>query len=118
MKIFACNVPTARWPLDCDLRRKRVGLQARVARIPYANIGMVKLPENVSDDQAILLSDIFPTGWFGADIADIKDGDTVAVFGCGPVGQFAIASAKLMGAGRVIATRTALPWPAVRARKS
>jgi threonine dehydrogenase-like Zn-dependent dehydrogenase len=79
------------------------GLQAEKARIPYANIGMVKLPDEVSDDQAILLSDIFPTGWFGADIAEIEDGDTVAVFGCGPVGQFAIASAKLMGAGRVIA---------------
>jgi threonine dehydrogenase-like Zn-dependent dehydrogenase len=79
------------------------GLQAEKARIPYANVGMVKLPDEVSDDQAILLSDIFPTGWFGADIAEIEDGDTVAVFGCGPVGQFAIASAKLMGAGRVIA---------------
>lgn len=79
------------------------GLQAEKARIPYANVGMVKLPDEVSDDQAILLSDIFPTGWFGAEIAEIEDGDTVAVFGCGPVGQFAIASAKLMGAGRVIA---------------
>jgi threonine dehydrogenase-like Zn-dependent dehydrogenase len=79
------------------------GLQAERARIPYANVGMVKLPDEVSDDQAILLSDIFPTGWFGADIAEIEDGDTIAVFGCGPVGQFAIASAKLMGAGRVIA---------------
>ena len=57
----------------------------------------------MSDDQAILISDIFPTGWFGADIADIHEGHTVAVFGCGPVGQFAIASAMLMGAGRVIA---------------
>lgn len=79
------------------------GLQAEKARIPYANVGMVKLPDEVSDDQAILLSDIFPTGWFGADLAEIEDGDTIAVFGCGPVGQFAIASAKLMGAGRVIA---------------
>ena len=79
------------------------GLQAERARIPWASVGMVKLPDEVSDEQAIMLSDIFPTGWFGADIAEISDGDTVAVFGCGPVGQFAIASARLMGAGRVIA---------------
>lgn len=79
------------------------GLQAEKARIPYAHVGLVKLPEQISDDQAILLSDIFPTGWFGAELAEIKDGDSVAVFGCGPVGQFAIASAKLMGAGRVFA---------------
>jgi threonine dehydrogenase-like Zn-dependent dehydrogenase len=79
------------------------GLQAEKARIPFANVTMVKLPEEVSDDQAILISDIFPTGWFGAELAEIDDGDTVAVFGCGPVGQFAIASAKLMNAGRIIA---------------
>lgn len=79
------------------------GLQAERARIPYANIGLVKLPTEISDDQAILLSDIFPTGYFGAEMAEIHDGDTVAVFGCGPVGQFAIASAKLFGAARVFA---------------
>jgi threonine dehydrogenase-like Zn-dependent dehydrogenase len=79
------------------------GLQAERARIPFANVGLVKLPEAVADDQALLLSDIFTTGWFGADIAEIRDGDPVAVFGCGPVGQFAIASAKLLGAGRVFA---------------
>jgi|TARA_R100000501_G_scaffold17256_1_gene31935 threonine dehydrogenase-like Zn-dependent dehydrogenase len=78
------------------------GLQAEKARIPYAHIGLVKLPDEVSDEQAILISDIFPTGYFGADIADIEEGHSVAVFGCGPVGQFAIASALLMGA-RVIA---------------
>lgn len=79
------------------------GLQAEKARVPFANVGMVKLPDDVSDDQAILISDIFPTGWFGADLAEVEDGDTVVVFGCGPVGQFTIASAKLMNAGRVIA---------------
>ena len=79
------------------------GLQAEKARIPFANIGMVKVPDEIADEQAIMISDIFPTGWFGADAAEIRDGDTVAVFGCGPVGQFAIASALLMGAGRVIA---------------
>ena len=79
------------------------GLQAEYARIPYAHVGMVKLPDEVSDAQAILLSDIFPTAYFGADMAGIKPGHTVAVFGCGPVGQFAIASAKLMNAGRIFA---------------
>jgi threonine dehydrogenase-like Zn-dependent dehydrogenase len=79
------------------------GLQAEFARVPYANVGLCKLPQEVSDDQAILLSDIFPTGYFGADIAEIEPGDVVAVFGCGPVGQFAIASAMLMDAGRVLA---------------
>ena len=79
------------------------GLQAEKARIPYAHIGLVKVPDEVSDDQAILLSDIFPTAWMAAENAEVKPGDTVAVFGCGPVGQFSIASAKLMGAGRVIA---------------
>ncbi|KOP24809.1 alanine acetyltransferase [Hapalosiphon sp. MRB220] len=82
------------------------GLQAEYARIPYANVGLVKLPNEVTDDQAILISDIFPTGYFGADIAEIVPGDTVAVFGCGPVGMFAIASAKLFGAGRIIAVDT------------
>jgi threonine dehydrogenase-like Zn-dependent dehydrogenase len=78
------------------------GLQAEKARVPFAHINLVKLPDAISDDQAILMSDIFPTGWFGADLADIEQGHIVAVFGCGPVGQFAIASAQLMG-GRVIA---------------
>lgn len=79
------------------------GLQAERARIPFANIGPVKLPDSVTDDAAIMLSDIFPTGYFGAELAEIKEGDNVAVFGCGPVGQFAILSAFLHGAGRVIA---------------
>lgn len=79
------------------------GLQAEFARIPFANAGLVKLPKAVTDDQAILLSDIFPTAYFAADMANIKPGHSVIVFGCGPVGQFAIASAILMGAGRVFA---------------
>lgn len=82
------------------------GLQAEYARIPYANVGLVKLPSDVTDDQSILLSDVFPTAYFGAELAEIKSGDTVAVFGCGPVGLFAIASAQLLGAGRVIAVDT------------
>ena len=79
------------------------GLQAEYARIPYANVGPVKLPDNVTDEAALLISDIFPTAYFGADIAGVKDGDTVAVFGLGAVGQFAVRSAFIMGAGRVLA---------------
>jgi threonine dehydrogenase-like Zn-dependent dehydrogenase len=78
------------------------GLQAEFARIPYAHVGLVKLPEDISDEQAILISDILPTGFFGARLAEIKSGDTVAVFGCGPVGMCAILSAQLLGASRVI----------------
>jgi len=77
------------------------GLQAEFARVPLADPTLVKLPDAVTDDQAILLSDIFPTGYFGADLAEIKAGDTVAVFGCGPVGLFTALSAKLLGAGRI-----------------
>jgi threonine dehydrogenase-like Zn-dependent dehydrogenase len=82
------------------------GLQAEKARIPFANVGLVKLPDAVSDDQAILLSDIFPTGYMAAEMADILPGRTVAVFGCGPVGQFVIASLKLLNAGRIFAIDT------------
>jgi threonine dehydrogenase-like Zn-dependent dehydrogenase len=79
------------------------GLQAEKARIPYAHTGLVRLPDDVSDEQAILISDIFPTGYFGADLAEVGDGDTVVVFGAGPVGVFAVVSARLKGAGRIIA---------------
>jgi threonine dehydrogenase-like Zn-dependent dehydrogenase len=79
------------------------GLQAEYARVPYGNVGPVKVPDNVSDDDAILLSDIFTTAYFGAEMATIKPGHTVVVLGCGPVGQFAVASAKLFDAGRIIA---------------
>ncbi|KOV81265.1 zinc-dependent alcohol dehydrogenase [Nocardia sp. NRRL S-836] len=78
------------------------GLQAEYARIPHAMTALVRVPDAVSDDQAILLSDIFPTAWFGARLAEVGSGDTVLVLGAGVVGQFAIASAKRLGAGRVI----------------
>jgi threonine dehydrogenase-like Zn-dependent dehydrogenase len=78
-------------------------MQAERVRVPYGNVGLVKIPANVTDDQAIMLSDIFPTGYFGTDLAEIRPGDTVAIFGCGPVGQFAIISAFLKDAGRVLA---------------
>jgi len=82
------------------------GLQAERARIPFASVNLVKLPPSVTDNQAILLSDIFPTGYFGAELAEIEPGDVVAIFGCGPVGQFAIASAQLHDAGRIFAVDT------------
>lgn len=82
------------------------GLQAERARIPFANVGLVKLPDEIDDDEAIMLSDIVPTGYMAAENAEIRPGNTVAVFGCGPVGQFSIASAKLKQAGRIIAVDT------------
>ncbi|MCV2457774.1 glutathione-dependent formaldehyde dehydrogenase [Streptomyces sp. ICN988] len=78
------------------------GLQAEFARVPFAHVGLVPLPDTVDDAQAILLSDIYPTSWFGARLADVGDGDTVAVVGAGPVGQAAVACARLQGAGRII----------------
>ncbi|MFN2637829.1 MAG: zinc-dependent alcohol dehydrogenase [Gemmatimonadaceae bacterium] len=79
------------------------GGQAEFARVPFADVGPLKVPEDLSDDQVLFLSDIFPTGYMGAEMCNIKRGDTIAVWGCGPVGQFAIASARLLGAERVIA---------------
>jgi threonine dehydrogenase-like Zn-dependent dehydrogenase len=78
------------------------GGQAEYVRVPFADVGTLKVPEEMSDEQVLFLSDIFPTGYMGAEMCDIKPGDTVAVWGCGPVGQFAIASAYLLGAERVI----------------
>jgi len=78
------------------------GGQAEYARVPFADVGPFKVPDSLTDDQVLFLSDILPTGYMGADMADIKPGDTVAVWGCGPVGQFAMASAYLLGAERVI----------------
>src|SRR4051812_3412774 len=72
------------------------GGQAEYARVPFADVGPLKVPEGMSDDKALFLSDILPTGYMGAEMCDIKPGDTIAVWGCGPVGQFAIASAKLL----------------------
>ncbi|MEU7755785.1 alcohol dehydrogenase catalytic domain-containing protein [Micromonospora sp. NPDC049171] len=79
------------------------GLQAEYARIPFAHTNLIRLPENVTEAQAITLSDIYPTGYFGAVLADASDGNIVTVWGCGPVGQFAILSAYQRGASRVIA---------------
>jgi len=79
------------------------GGQAQYARIPFADVGPIKVPAELSDDQVLFLSDIFPTGYMAAENCDIKPGQVVAVWGCGPVGLFAIASAYLLGAERVIA---------------
>jgi len=79
------------------------GGQAQYARVPFADIGPLKVPEGVSDEKAVFLTDIFPTGYMGAENCNIRPGDTIAVWGCGPVGQFAIRSCFMLGAGRVIA---------------
>lgn len=82
------------------------GCQAEYVLVPYANNNLVKLSDSISDDQAILVSDIFPTAYFSVDIAEVKKGDVVAVLGCGPVGQFVIASCKLRGVSRIFAIDT------------
>lgn len=82
------------------------GGQAQYLRVPYADVGPIKVPDGLTDDQVLFLSDIFPTGYMAAENANIPPGGTVLVFGCGPVGQFAIKSAFLLGAGRVIAVDT------------
>lgn len=79
------------------------GGQAEFVRVPFADVGPIKVPAWLSDEQVLFLSDILPTGYMGADMCDIKRGQVVAVWGAGPVGQFAIASAKLLGAERIVA---------------
>jgi threonine dehydrogenase-like Zn-dependent dehydrogenase len=79
------------------------GGQAEYARVPFADVGPFKVEDDLSDEQVLFLSDIFPTGYMGAELCDIKGGEVIAVFGAGPVGQFAIASAVMLGAERVVA---------------
>jgi threonine dehydrogenase-like Zn-dependent dehydrogenase len=79
------------------------GGQAEYARVPFADVGPIKVPDSLPDEQVLFLSDIFPTGYMAAENCGIRPGDTIAVWGCGPVGQFAIKSAYLLGAERVIA---------------
>jgi threonine dehydrogenase-like Zn-dependent dehydrogenase len=78
------------------------GGQAQYARVPFADTGTIKIPAGIPDEKVLFLSDIFPTGYMAAENCNIEKGDTVAVWGCGPVGQFAIASAAMLGAERVI----------------
>ncbi|MEA2561502.1 MAG: hypothetical protein QOH06_3006 [Acidobacteriota bacterium] len=79
------------------------GGQAEYVRVPYADVGALKVPDGMPDEKVLFLGDIFPTGYMAAENCDIQPGDTVAVWGCGPVGQFAIQSAWMLGAERVIA---------------
>jgi len=79
------------------------GGQAEYVRVPFADVGPIKIPQGVPDDRVLFLSDIFPTAYMGAELCDIEPGDVVAIWGAGPVGQLAIKSAYLLGAGRVIA---------------
>ena len=79
------------------------GGQAEYARVPFADVGPIRVPASLTDEQVLFLSDIFPTGYMAAENCNIRPGDTIAVWGCGPVGQFAIRSAYLLGAERVIA---------------
>jgi threonine dehydrogenase-like Zn-dependent dehydrogenase len=78
------------------------GGQAEYVRVPFADVGPLKIPDGIPDEKVLFLSDIFPTGYMAAENCDIQSGDTIAVWGCGPVGQFAMASAFLLGAERVI----------------
>lgn len=78
------------------------GGQAEYVRVPFADVGPMKIPDDMDDESVLFLSDIFPTGYFGAEMCALEGGETVAVFGCGPVGLFAMKSLWLMGAGRVI----------------
>ena len=79
------------------------GGQAQYARVPFADVGPLKIESDLGDEQVLFLSDIFPTGYMGAENCNIRSGDTIAIWGCGPVGQMAIRSAFLLGAERVIA---------------
>jgi len=79
------------------------GGQAEYARVPFADVGPIVIENGIADEQVLFLSDIFPTGYMAAENCDIRSGDVVAVWGCGPVGQFAIQSAYMLGAGKVIA---------------
>ena len=79
------------------------GGQAEYVRVPFADVGPLKIPAGLTDEQVLFLSDIFPTGYMGAEMCHIRHGDIVAVWGAGPVGQFAVASARMLGAERVIA---------------
>ena len=91
------------------------GGQAEYARVPFADVGPLKIESDLADEQVLFLSDILPTGYMGAEMCDIKPGDVVAVWGAGPVGQFAMDSAWLLGADAVIAIDQvavpAAPWP-------
>ena len=93
------------------------GGQAEFLRVPYADVGPIKVPGGLTDEQVLFLSDIFPTGYMAAEFCNIQGGETIAVWGCGPVGQMAIRSAFLLGAERVLAI-DAIPERLELARKA
>jgi threonine dehydrogenase-like Zn-dependent dehydrogenase len=93
------------------------GGQAEYLRVPYADAGALKVPSTLRDEQVLFLSDIFPTGYMAADFCNIKGGETIAIWGCGPVGQMAIRSARMLGAERIIAIDT-VPERLALARES
>lgn len=106
MQAKQIGYPTAGLFGYSELYGRFPGGQAQYLRVPYADVGPIVVPNGLTDDQVLFLSDIFPTGYMAAENCDIQPGQTIAVFGCGPVGLFAIKSAFLLGAERVIAIDT------------
>lgn len=93
------NCQNGGWLIGCSID----GCQAEYIRVPYADNGLTNLPDNVSDENALFVGDILSSGYFGAEMCEIKTGDTIAVIGCGPVGLCAMMCAKYMGAEKIIA---------------
>ena len=117
MQAKQIGYPTAGLFGYSELYGRFPGGQAQYLRVPYADVGPIVVPDGLSDEQVLFLSDIFPTGYMAAENCDIQPGQTIAVFGCGPVGLFAIKSAFLLGAERVIAIDT-VPERLALARQS
>lgn len=98
-KGYVNNCQNGGWLLGCSID----GCQAEYVRVPYADTGLTRLPENVSDENALFAGDILPSGWWSAELCEIEADDTIAIIGAGPVGLCAMQSAKFMGAKRIIA---------------
>lgn len=96
---FINNCENGGWEIGCKID----GCQAEYVRIPYADTGLTKIPENVSYENALFTGDILSSGYFGAELCEIRQGDTVAVIGCGPVGLCSMICAKILGAEKIIA---------------
>lgn len=96
---FINNCEKGGWELGCRID----GCQAEYVRVPFADMGLTKIPDSVTDKEALLLGDILSSGYFGAELCEIKPGDTIAVIGAGPVGLCAMSCARLFGAARIIA---------------
>lgn len=96
---FINNCINGGWEIGCKID----GCQAEYVRVPFADTGLTKIPDNVSYENALFVGDILSSGYFGAEMCEIKSGDTIAVIGCGPVGICSMQCAKLLGAGKIIA---------------